>query len=68
MVKKNSSSKKRWRKGHSSSSNPETKNHREAAKSRFFVTSSSVGEGARTGEYLYDRVDYIFIIYYAVKK
>lgn len=27
---------KRWAKGHSSSSNPSTSNHREAAKSRFF--------------------------------
>jgi hypothetical protein len=27
---------KRWKKGHSSSSNPETKRHRNVAKSRFF--------------------------------
>ena len=32
---------KRWRKGHSSSSNPETKKHREAAKGRFLNTLSS---------------------------
>lgn len=35
------STKKRWRKGQSSSSNPETKNHRNAAKSRFFNVSTS---------------------------
>lgn len=32
---------KRWPKGHSSSSNPETKKFREAAKSRFFQYESS---------------------------
>ncbi|XP_067934576.1 RRP12-like protein [Watersipora subatra] len=39
MAKK-PSTKKRWRKGQSSSSNPDTKNHRDAAKSRFFITNT----------------------------
>ncbi|KAG8551238.1 hypothetical protein GDO81_004020 [Engystomops pustulosus] len=32
---------KRWKKGHSSDSNPEVKRHREAARSRFFSRPSS---------------------------
>ncbi|XP_062596238.1 RRP12-like protein, partial [Saccostrea cucullata] len=39
---------KRWKKGQSSSSNPETKTYREAAKNRFFQTSSSKGESSLT--------------------
>ena len=51
-MKKTTASKgkaKRWRKGHSSSSNPETKKHREAAKGRFLNTLSSTA--GRYGDY-----------------
>lgn len=33
---------KRWKKGHSSSSNPDIKTYREAAKNRFFQTSKGI--------------------------
>ncbi|XP_069705584.1 RRP12-like protein [Periplaneta americana] len=41
---------KRWKKGHSSSSNPETKKFRDVAKSRFF--QENAGEGNLTSEAL----------------
>ena len=36
IPKKNKGKGKRWKKGHSSTSNPESKRYREAAKNRFF--------------------------------
>ncbi|XP_070541212.1 RRP12-like protein [Ptychodera flava] len=36
---------KRWKKGHSSSSNPQTKSHRQNAKSRFFHQTTAGGSG-----------------------
>lgn len=33
---------KRWKKGHSSTSNPEKKKHRDAAKNRYFNKSDGV--------------------------
>ncbi|XP_067007465.2 RRP12-like protein [Anabrus simplex] len=41
---------KRWRKGHSSSSNPDTKKHRNAARSRFF--QENLGQGNLTSDAL----------------
>lgn len=38
---------KRWRKGHSSDSNPETRQHRLAARSRFCSRPAGKGRGRR---------------------
>ena len=59
-MKKTTASKgkaKRWRKGHSSSSNPETKKHREAAKGRFLNTLSSSTAGMVWWLWWYDDDD-----------
>jgi len=44
-IKSKSKTKVRWKKGQSSSSNPETKKHRNAAKNRFFDTSTGQSPG-----------------------
>lgn len=42
-LKKNASGKK-WARGHSSTSNPESNKHRSKAKARFFQTNLSLGK------------------------
>ena len=38
---------KRWKKGHSSTSNPESNRFREAAKNRFFSANTGISAGLR---------------------
>ncbi|KAL3864637.1 hypothetical protein ACJMK2_006302, partial [Sinanodonta woodiana] len=58
VVKRNIGKGKRWKKGQSSSSNPEAKRFREAAKSRFFQHSSGSGSSGLTVDALKKHDDF----------
>ncbi|KAK3582767.1 hypothetical protein CHS0354_015294 [Potamilus streckersoni] len=58
IIKRNNAKVKRWKKGQSSSSNPDTKRFREAAKGRFFQHSSSSGSSGLTVDALKKHDDF----------